>query len=102
MRALLLSVAVAAAALFVPASANAQMLYSYSPGYTTYYAPPVYYYPQTYYYPGYTTYYSPPSYWSSRYYTTPYTGGWSYQQYYPLTNQYYYTYRYGPRWGWWR
>ena len=44
--------------------------------------------------------YTPPYLWSGRYVTTPYATGFSYERYYPYTNQYFYQYRVRPRWGW--
>lgn len=104
MRAALLSLALALP-FFLPAKADADWFHYrpapvtyYTPYYTPYYVAPSYYPTTTFYSVPVTGYYGAPYYWSGRYFTTPNYGGWTYQQYYPYTNQYYYQYRVAP-WG---
>ena len=100
MRTILASLALAFV-LLVPANARAQY-----PGYFygSYYYPPVTTYPYmpAYTYPSYpyVAPYSSPYIWSGRYYNTPATRGWTYEQYNPYTNQYYYRYRLRPNYWW--
>jgi hypothetical protein len=99
MRTILLSLALSLV-LLAPSQARAQYPgysygypgYGYYPGYASYYPG---YYPPAYY-----GYYSQPYLWSGRYYANPYTRGWTYERYYPYTNQYYYRYRVAPNYWW--
>jgi hypothetical protein len=101
MRFTLLSLALVVAVLAfatVP-DARAQAVYV-SPGYSGYYYPTYnygnYYNPGIYYAP---SGYVPPYYWSNSYYYGRRGGGWYSGAYSPYTNQYqyYYGYRYYPR-----
>ena len=97
MRTILASM-ILALVLLAPSEARAQYPSTY---YGTYNYPPVYTYP---YVPPYSVPYvapySPPYVWSGRYYNTPFTRGWNYQQYNPYTNQYFYQYRVRPNYRW--
>jgi hypothetical protein len=102
---------VLALVLLAPAEARASYpsyffgnYYNYPPVYNY---PPIYNYTPFYTYPYVTPYsvpyvapYSTPYIWSGRYYNTPFSHGWTYQQYNPYTNQYYYRYRVRPNWWW--